>query len=418
MRHQSDRVKTQPVPTETAANPLDPHVPLNELENRLARFRSRMDQANPEWELTAIFGRINLYYFTGTMQDGMLLLPRNGEAILWVRRSYERAVDESLFPNIKPMESFRDAAGSLGKMPGTVHLETEVVPLALFQRFQKCFPVASFRSVDALISATRSIKSPYELGCLEQAGEIHRRVMEVRAPKIFREGMSEADFATELFSVLIEEGHHGVARFGMFGTETAVGFTCFGESSIYPTSLNGPGGSYGLCPAVPLLGSRHRKLSSGDLIFVDTGCGVDGYHTDKTLTYMFGQRQPDKVITAHRRCVEIQDEIAGMLKPGMIPSAIYKAIISRLDGDFLTNFMGYGERRVKFLGHGVGLLVDEVPVIAEGFDEPLQDGMALAIEPKKGIQGVGMVGIENTYLVTAAGGRCITGTSRGLIPVY
>ncbi len=80
--------------------------------------------------------------------------------------------------------------------------------------------------------------------------------------------------------------------------------------------------------------------------------------------------------------------------------------------------MGFGDRRVNFLGHGVGLQVDEQPVIAKGFDEPLQEGMAIALEPKKGIRGVGLVGIEDTFLVTPQGGRSLTGQNPGLIPVY
>jgi Xaa-Pro aminopeptidase len=79
--------------------------------------------------------------------------------------------------------------------------------------------------------------------------------------------------------------------------------------------------------------------------------------------------------------------------------------------------MGYGNRQVKFLGHGIGLEIDEFPVIAKGFDSPLQENMVLALEPKKGIKDVGMVGIENTFIVTPSGGKCITGFNRGLIPV-
>jgi len=80
-----------------------------------------------------------------------------------------------------------------------------------------------------------------------------------------------------------------------------------------------------------------------------------------------------------------------------------------LDEKFHQNFMGFGKRKVKFLGHGIGLQVDEMPVIAEGFNEPLKEGMVLALEPKKGIENVGMVGIENTFIVTGQGGKCITG---------
>jgi len=393
-------------------------VPLTELKSRMRCLREMMDISNPDWEIAVIFSKINLYYFTGTMQDGMLIIPKNEEATFWVRRSYERALDESLFPSIEPMNSFRDAAKSVNRLPEAVYLETEVVPLALYQRFQKYFPFKNFKSADAEICSVRAVKSEYELSLLREAGKIHQHVLEDLIPGMLREGMSEADLSTELFSVLVEEGHHGACRFGMFDTEMILGNVCFGESSIYPTYFNGPGGKFGLSPAAPVLGSRDRKLRKGDLVFVDVGCGVDGYHTDKTTTYMFGSSLPQYAIDIHNKCVDIQNEAASMLKPGIAPSDIYNTIMNGLDDEFLQNFMGFGNRKVKFLGHGVGLLIDETPVIAEGFDEPLQEGMVFALEPKKGIENIGMVGIENTFIVTAEGGECITGDNPGLIPVY
>lgn len=388
-----------------------------ELDGRMARFRARMDGRAPDWELAAVLGRVNMYYFTGTMQDGLLLIPRNGEAVLWVRRSFERAQDESPFPDIRPMESFRDAAAGMGALPSAVYLEAETVPLALFGRLQKYFPFREAKPVDSHILAVRAVKSEYELELTLRSGEIHRRVLEERVPAMLREGVSEADFAAQLYAVLVEEGHHGVARFGMFGAEIALGQIGFGENSLYPSSFNGPGGNLGLGPAVPTLGSRERKLRRGDLVFVDIGCGFEGYHTDKTMTYQFGGRIPAEAAAVHRRCVEIQNQIASMLVPGAIPSQIYKTVMSSLDEAFLPGFMGYGTRRVKFLGHGVGLLIDEFPVLAEGFDEPLQEGMVLALEPKKGVAGVGMLGTENTFIVGSGGGKCITGDHPGLMPM-
>ena len=393
-------------------------VPFFELEARMKRFRDKMDKSNPEWRIAVIFSKINMYYFTGTMQDGMLLIPRDKEATLWVRRSYERALDESAFSNIKPMESFRDAAASVGKLPDTVYMETEVVPLALYQRFRKHFPFDFVKSADMQIAAVRAVKSSYEISLMEQSGKIHQQALEMRVPQMLKEGMSEAELAGELFSALIEEGHHGVSRFRMFDTEMLLGQIGFGESSIYPSYFNGPGGNYGMSPAVPLLGSRERKLKKGDLVFVDVGCGVEGYHTDKTMIYMFGKPLSQEAIDAHQRCIEIQNEMAAMLKPGEIPSQIYRTVMNKLGAEFLRNFMGYGNRSVKFLGHGIGLQIDEFPVIAEGFDEPLEEGMAIALEPKKGIENIGMVGVENTFLVTPDGGRCITGANPGLICVY
>lgn len=393
-------------------------VPFAELKNRMSCFRKQMDISNPDWEMTVIFSKINLYYFTGTMQDGILIFPKNEEATFWVRRSYERALDESLFLSIEPMSSFRDAAKNVSRLPDTVYLETEVVPLALYQRFQKYFPFKNVKSADSQICAVRAVKSEYELSLLRKSGRIHQHVLEDLVPEMLREGMSEADLSTKLFSVLVEEGHHGACRFGMFDTEMILGNICFGESSIYPTYFYGPGGKLGLSPAAPILGSRDRKLRKGDLVFVDVGCGVDGYHTDKTTTYMFGSPLPQYAIDAHNKCVDIQNEAASMLRPGIAPSEIYNTIMNELDKEFLQNFMGFGNRKVKFLGHGVGLLIDETPVIAEGFDEPLQEGMVFALEPKKGIENIGMVGIENTFIVTPGGGECITGDNPGLIPVY
>lgn len=203
-------------------------VPLTELENRMRYFRTRMDISNPEWEIAVIFSKINLYYFTGTMQDGMLIIPKNGEATFWVRRSYERALDESFFPNIEPMNSFHDAAKSVSGLLDTVYLETEVVPLALYQRFQKYFPFKNVKSVDAQICAVRAVKSEYELSLTRKAGKIDKHLLEDVVPEMLWEGMSEVDLATELFSVAVEEGHDGLCRFGMFDTEIFLGNVCFG----------------------------------------------------------------------------------------------------------------------------------------------------------------------------------------------
>lgn len=393
-------------------------VPASELTARMERFRDRMERENPDWEMAAIFGRINLYYFTGTMQDGMLVIPRDDEAVLWVRRSHERAEKESFFPEIRPMNSYRDAAACYGMLPETIFIESELVPIAMFQRFKKYFPFKRVRSLDLQAARVRALKSPYELSLMRQAGEIHRKVLEDMIPGILTEGMSEAEFGSDVYALMVREGHHGVVRFGMFDTEIEVGQLGFGESSIYPTRFNGPGGAYGMCPAVPLLGSLKRTLKPGDLVYIDNACGVEGYQTDKTMNYMFGKALPDDAIEIHYQCVDLQNMMAGLLVPGSIPSEIYATVMDTLTPRFRENFMGFGNRRVNFLGHGVGLLVDEIPVIAEGFDDPLQEGMVIALEPKKGIKGVGMVGIENTFVVTPGGGVSITGKSSGLIPVW
>lgn len=391
-------------------------VPPAELADRMSRFRARMDDYEPGWGLAAITGKIPLYYFTGTMQDGLLLIPQDGEAVFWVRQSYDRAVEESLFASIRPMRSYRDIAAT-GSFPATVWLETDLMPIAQLQRIQKHLPFRDIRSVDGHVGAVRARKSRYELALMEHAGKIHRRVLEDLVPRMLGEGLDEATLICDLYSVMVREGHQGLIRFGGFN-EMLLGQVGFGTSSLCPTCTDTPGGVAGLHPSSPQMGSRNRHLKPGDLVYIDIGCGYKGYQTDKTQTYMFGRPIPEPAIEQHRRCVEIQDTLASMLRPGAIPSEIYRTVMAGLEPAFLKNFMGYGNRQVKFLGHGIGLWIDETPVIAEGFDEPLEEGMVLALEPKKGIPHVGLVGIENTFVVTPQGGRSITGRSRGLLEVY
>jgi len=392
-------------------------VPLTELDDRLKRFRARMDKTQPGWELTAIVSKIPLYYFTGTMPDGLLLIPQDGDAVFWVRQSYERAIDESLFPHIRKMKSYRDIAAEMRTFPQIIYLETEQVPVAQLQRLQKHLRFRDVKAVDEQVGPVRARKSPYELALMERAGEIHRHVLEDLVPGMLTEGIDEVTFGCDLYSLMVKEGHQGIIRFGMFN-EMLLGQIGFGTSSICPICVDTPGGVSGMHPSVPQMGCRTRFLKKGDLVVIDIGCGYNGYQTDKTLSYMFGRPIPDTALQEHFRCVEIQDTMASMLKPGAIPSEIYRTVMAGLEPAFLTNFMGFGDRRVKFLGHGIGLWIDETPVIAEGFDEPLEEGMVFALEPKKGIPDVGLVGIENTFVVTPQGGRSLTGRSKGLIEVY
>ncbi|MGD9936873.1 MAG: neutral zinc metallopeptidase [Methanoregulaceae archaeon] len=196
---------------------MEAQVPAPELAGRLERIRARLDQDDPCWEMAAVFGPVNRYYLAGTLQDGVLVVPRDGEATLWVRRSHERACRESLFPDIRPMRSFREVAAGLPAVPRTVHLETDIVPIGLFERFRKHVPVSSVRPLDQTIARVRAIKTPYELACLERAGMVHRRVLEERVPALLREGCSEADFGAAVYAALVEEGHDGLVRFGAPG---------------------------------------------------------------------------------------------------------------------------------------------------------------------------------------------------------
>jgi len=388
-----------------------------ELEQRLKNFYAAMQKADPKWDTAVIVGKVNQYYFTGTMQDGMLVFKKDGNVYYFVRRSFARAREESVFKNIYPMESYRDAAEVAGQDFGLTYIESETITVGMLERMKRKFTVQSVKSMDSVLLSIRAVKSPFELAWMEESGRRHHRFFHEDVPALLKEGVSEADFAASLFPKMVKAGFQGMSRFAMFQNELVLGQIAFGEGSLYPTSFDGPGGATGISPAAPFLGSRERKLKRGDLVFVDVGFAVNGYHTDKTQVYMFGAEPPKEAVEAHGACLEIENRIAAMMRPGAVPAEIYNSVMDSLSDSFKENFMGFKERSVKFLGHGVGLHVDEMPLIAPGYKIPLEAGMTLALEPKKWIPGVGMVGVEDTFVVEDGGGRCITGEGSAIIVV-
>jgi len=375
----------------------------------MERFTAMMDEACNSWEICAIVGGINMFYLTGTMCDGVVLIRRGEGATLWVRRSYERAQIESEFDDIRSMRSFRDIASTIGSLPDTLYIDTANATIEWFELLKKHMPFRNVLSLDSVILKTRAVKSKCELDVMRSAGSEADRIYRDELPKLLYEGISEADFGAELFAVFLKNGFHGVSRFSMRNVDSILGHVSFGESPLYPSAFNGASGIKGLCPAVPLLGNRDRFLREGDLIYVDLGIGIDGYHIDKTLVLSYKQPQPERVAAAHMHCLELERLAVSMLKPGTVPADVYGAVTAAVNDEYQKCFMGTEGRTVPFIGHGVGLNVNEMPVIAKGFTDPLEENMTIAIEPKIGLDDIGMVGSENTYLVTKNGGISLTG---------
>lgn len=389
----------------------------DEIAQRIHRLHAALCKETSDWSAVFIFSKISQYYLTGTMQDGVFVLRPDGEYAYFARRSYERAKLECLIDNLFPMRSYRDMQSFLPESLPVIYMDKSVVTMTVFERLAKAFRLETCLPAETVLQKIRAVKSPFELERMTESGRLHNVLLEEKLPPLLQEGMSETDLTAAIYKEMILLGHHGVSRFAMFQTEMILGQLGFGENAIYPASFDGPGGMKGMSPAVPIIGDRSRKLQKGDLVFIDIGFGIDGYHSDRTQIYSFGAAPASEMAEAHNRCLAIQQQAAAMLKPGAIPSKIYEETVLCQDEAFLANFMGLGNERVKFLGHGVGLHVDEYPVIARGFDAPLQENMVLALEPKKSFAGRGLVGVEDTYIVTPDGGKCITGGEKEIIVV-
>lgn len=385
-------------------------VPASELEARLERFRRAMDAAHPGWEMAAVNHKVAMYYFTGTIQEGVLLI-RPQDAVFWVRRSFERACNESHFSDIRPMHSFREAAAFYGSAPKVMYVETKKATLDWERMLHKYFAFEELGSFDSVLQDLRMVKSEYELKQMEQSGAIHETVLDIVAPKLIHGGISEAQLAIALYSEMVQRGSHGTARFNQALGEEAVGIASFGKSGLVRTGFDGPGGTDGTCIAVQSIGNAFRKLQPGRLVYLDIPCGFDGYHTDKTVVYYYGDLAKDEqskhLMEAQQRCLELEQEVVRLMVPGEPIENLYLRTMDKFDNIYGDAFMNGG----KFLGHSIGLVMDEAPAIAKGFKQPLQPGMTFAVEPKIALPGLGMVGTENTYVVTESGARSLTGSS-------
>ena len=315
-------------------------IPQTEFLQRIARLRAAMDRQDPEWGTIMLVGRVNQYYFTGSMQDGLLVVRRDGTTAYFVRRSYDRAREDSALREVYPMKSYREAADLIGADCGKTYLEMELMPLAMLERLRKAFHLGMPHPVDRVVLSVRAVKSPAEIAIMTESGRLHQKLLDEVVPTLLKEGMSEVELTGRMQLAMHELGYQGITRFGMFQTEIGIGQLGFGENSLLRTSFDGPGGMKGMSPAIPLIGSRERKLAKGDLVFVDVGFGLEGYHTDRTQVYRFGEEPTQEMVRLHALCRDIQREAAASLRPGVLPSDVYKKGLYPCGAGACTGFHG------------------------------------------------------------------------------
>ncbi|MFW5733609.1 MAG: M24 family metallopeptidase [Oceanidesulfovibrio sp.] len=391
-------------------------IEADELALRHERCRRLLREFCPEAEGLLVFSRLNIYYLSGTLGVGVLWLPMRGEPVLLLRHGMERARLESSCKNILEYRSFSQLAGlcaDAGSPLGAVcGVEMGGITWSLSQMLTSRLPDVAFRNADMVLNRTRSVKTEWELHKMRIAGARHHASLHNVLPGRIHPGMTEREISHKAWEVFFEHGHSGNLR--MSNEEIFLGHVAAGENANYPSHFNGPVGLMGEHPAVPFMGYAGTVWREDRPLVCDIGFCLEGYQTDKTQVYWPGPRSsmPDELARAHDLCMRVQEEAARSLRPGAVPSAIYaRSLEMAEEAGFSEGFMALGSNKVPFLGHSIGLNIDEWPVFAKGFDEPLEAGMVIALEPKIGFPGIGMVGVENTFEVTADGGDCLTGDS-------
>ncbi len=399
-------------------------LPLSELNRRHDMCRKFCLELSPNIDGLMIFSRLNIYYMSGTLAHGFLWLPMQGDPVLFTTSSLERCYAESPLNNIEFFNSFDECVKGFACNNGATNLkigaEMGALPWDLSNQLQKILAQHTFIGADIVLSKARSRKSIWELNKIRIAGKRHNEALCALIPQGLKVGMSERDVARLSWDVFFSVGHGGINRLGNLGEECFLGHIAAGDNGNYPSHFNGPLGLMGDHPATPCMGNANSFWQKGQVLALDIGFILEGYHTDKTQVYFAGKaaNMPDNIKKAHDACIEIQDYAAKALKVGAIPSEIWIDAKNRAEKLGISEgFMGLGKNKVPFLGHGIGLVIDEYPVLAHRFDEPLQEGMTIAIEPKVGISGVGMVGVENTFEVGLDGAKSLTGQDFDIICV-
>lgn len=379
------------------------NTPKSEIDQRIAHFKKQL--ADKQLEAALLVQRADLYYFSGTIQEAHLFIPVEAEPVLMVYKNVDRAIAESSLSRIVPLASPKAIPDILRhydhSMPQTIGMELDVLPVNLYRNYQNMFADHRLVDVSHLIRLVRAIKSPHEIELMQQAARLSDEVA-ARVPALLRAGMTELELAGQVESEARKRGHQGVVRMRLWGSEMFYGHLMAGPSGAVPSFLSSPTGGTGASPAVAQ-GPGFRPIQAHEPILVDYVFALNGYYSDHARIFSIGEL-PDDLMAAHAAMIELQDLIKQEARPGVACGAIYDLALDwvRSQG-YDEHFMGVGKERIRFVGHGVGIELDEYPFLAAGQKLELQAGMTLALEPKLIFPDKGVVGVENTHVITDNG---------------
>lgn len=383
-------------------------TPDAELRIRVYKLQQALQEEETQGAL--ILQKTDLYYFSGTSQQGWLYIPAEGPPLLMVFKEYERARAESGLEHVVSLLSPRQIPQLLQErgyaLPQALGMELDVLPANLYFQFASIFAGCVIKDVSLSIRLIRALKSPYELEIIRKACALADTVAS-QVPELLEEGKTEVQLAGEIESQARSLGHQGIVRMRLFGSELFYGHLMSGAAAAVPSYLASPTGGQGVSTLIGQ-GAGFKKIARNEPILVDYVFALNGYISDHTRIFALGSL-PDDLLRAHDAMLEIQGDMQKRALPGRATGELYEEMISLAEEKgYSENFMGVGERKIRFTGHGVGLELDEFPFIAKGQKLPLEAGMVIALEPKCILPGKGVVGIENTHLVTNKGLSTLT----------
>lgn len=369
-------------------------------ELKLRRDKIRALMAQREIDAALITCNVNLIYTYGRVVSGYLYLPLNAPARLFLKRPNN--MEGEHIHSIRKPEQLPELLQECGlPIPAKLMLEGDELSFTEYNRLAACFPETEVLPCGtALIREARSVKTDIEIEMLRRSGIAHAKAYE-QIPSVYQPGMTDRLLSIEIERLMRLEGCLGIFRVFGQSMEIFMGSLLAGDNAAAPSPYDFALGGEGLDPSLPG-GANGTLLQPGQSLMVDMGGNFYGYMGDMSRVFSIG-KLPEKAYAAHHTCLEIQEEVAAVAKPGTVCEDLYNLAMRIVTkAGFADYFMGVGQK-AKFIGHGIGLEINEMPVLAPRMKQELQPGMVFALEPKIVLPGVGPLGIENSWAVTAEG---------------
>jgi len=391
-------------------------TPAAELERRYKKLQEYMIADG--LDAVIIVQNADLFYFSGTVQSGNLYIPAEGRPLYMVRKDFERSRRESELTDIVPFGSMKDIPSRLAEYgypaPVRIGLELDVMPVNFFERYRKVYPAAEYVDATPLIRRVRMIKSPYEVQLMKAAADQVDKIYQ-RAREVIREGVTDLEVAAELEFVARKEGHQGLIRMRGFNSELFYHQVFSGIAGAAPAYADTPLGGLGLNPSFGQSAGLKRMERNEPVIVDFAGC-VDGYLSDQTRVFAIGGIS-DPLRKGYDDMLKVQERMKEIALPGTPWGEIYGECLElAVRMGYADSFMGPAGSQVSFIGHGLGVEIDEFPFIARGFnDMPMEAGMTFAFEPKLVFRNEGAIGIENTFYLSDDGLKQLTHSSEELV---
>lgn len=381
-----------------------------EYAKRIEKFKEMLSHSGMDGAL--ISSNINLFYFLGSMINGYLYIPCQGEPIVFVRKKTEAFSGCLVAESYKP-EQIPALFSEFGiTLPKSLGLEEEFISASEYLRLSKVFSGVTLGDVSSQIKLCRSVKTEFEIAQMRAAAAQQITAYQ-KIPQLFRKGMTDLEISYLVELELRKAGHLGIFRTAGFKMEAYIGSVLAGDNAAAASPFDFALGGAGVHPSLPV-GANGTTLTQGICFMVDLSGNCGGYLSDLTRVFSVGNPS-QQAADAHEVAIEVEQTVAAAAKPGANCGELYELGLSIVEKSaFADYFMGY-TKKAKFIGHGLGLQINEPPVLFPGNKANLEAGNVIALEPKFVIPGYGAVGVEDTFVIHEDGAECITEMNRELV---